>query len=64
MEMGQAILWGKDLPRVYWSEAINAAIHILNQMKMEAVDDKAPYNNVFRILGLFFVLDFFLNMIR
>ena len=43
MEMGLAMLKGRDLPRKYSGEAINAAVHILNRTKTVIVNNKTPY---------------------
>lgn len=34
---------GRNLPREYWGEAINAAVHILNKTKTISVNDRTPY---------------------
>ena len=43
VEMNLSLLWGRDIPREYWSEAINAAIHILTWIKMKAIDGRNSY---------------------
>ena len=37
------MLKGKDFLREYWSEALNAAIHICNRTETVAVEGKTPY---------------------
>ena len=43
IEMGLAILRGKDLPWEYWSEAMNSAIHICNRIETVVVEGKTLY---------------------
>ncbi|XP_022876705.1 uncharacterized protein LOC111394888 [Olea europaea var. sylvestris] len=43
VEMARSMLKGKGLPNLYWAEAVNTAVYILNRSPTKAVRNKTPY---------------------
>ncbi|KAG6520427.1 hypothetical protein ZIOFF_017482 [Zingiber officinale] len=60
VEMARSMMAGKGLPKSFWTEAVNAAVYILNRSPTKAVPNKTPYEawlqrkpqvNNFKVLG-------------
>jgi hypothetical protein len=41
--MARSMIKAKGLPRVFWGEAVNTAVYILNRSPTRSLDGKAPY---------------------
>lgn len=42
MEMSRCILYEKNLPKEYWTEAANTAVFLLNKLPTNAINGKTP----------------------
>ena len=40
--MVRSMMFGKNIPKIFWTEAVNWAIHILNRSPTLAVKNKTP----------------------
>lgn len=43
MEMARSMLYDKELPRMFWAEAVNTAVYLLNRCPTKAVSDQTPF---------------------
>ncbi|KAL3523116.1 hypothetical protein ACH5RR_015950 [Cinchona calisaya] len=43
IEMARYLLFEKNLPKPFWSEAFNASVYLLNRLPTKALKNKTPY---------------------
>ena len=43
LDMTRAMLKNKDLPKVFWGEAVSTAVYLLNRAPTKSLEGKTPY---------------------
>lgn len=48
MNMARCLLFESMLPNVFWAEAVNTVVYLLNRLPTKVVEEKTPFEVWFR----------------